>query len=210
MILDDAAIPDTLYAFVDESDPMTWNNYNLVGQLTSASYGTSVGDDSDDLLPYIRNPRAQPRFISPFVVRTLSLWGVELDAERVRRQIASDAPSRLSSVFAFGSLEDCESASRMYGWNLEEVRPFRLAEDADRRVSRVNMQIVSLARLAYAKGSLDVDMRDAIWSAYWAGDDGLALELPAPPPDIRREYSSGCLWEYLIYGRLLRCHGSDR
>ena len=195
-------VPDTFYVFVDQTSVMTWHNYNLTGTLGSMSVTPGWDDGSSAVFPYVRNPEFGLGFMSPFAVNTLSLWGVELDAERVRRLAASRSPSRLSCIYAFGAVEDCEKASRLYGWNMGEVRPFALASDPEPRIARVNMNIMSLARTAYARSALDPSSIEALWRAYWGGSEGIALELPVPPPQLRATYDSGCLWEYLIHGQL--------
>jgi hypothetical protein len=196
------SLPETVYAFVNRANPMVWHNYELIGSLISVSVTPGWDDSSEQVLPYIANPNSNLTFVSPFLVSSLAPWGVELDAERVRRVVAPGAPSRLSCIYAFGSLADCEKASHLYGWPLEEVRPFQIASGPATRIARVNMQIVSLARAAYSRGGLDPDSVDALWRAYWSGESNMIWETPLPPPNLRGRIESGCLWEYLIHGRL--------
>jgi len=205
-------VPETFYVFVDQANTMTWHNFNMVGQLCSSSFVAATepstaqdyANGTFEVLPYVSNPNYVPTFMSPFMAGILAPLGVEIDAERFRRLMAPEAPSRLLCTYAFGSYADCCEAARRYGWALGEVHEFKAVPDAYLRVRRVNMEIVSLALTAYARSATDESVRTALWSAYWNGLDNLVLELPAPPPTLRSQMASGCLWEYLIDGCVQR------
>lgn len=129
-----------------------------------------------DFLPFVPNDKASTGFLSPFTAGTINGYRVEWDAEVARKQWFSDAPSRLTAVFAFEQWQDCERVSGRYGWPLEEVRRFSIAHAL--RMRRVNMEIASLARTAYARAMLDADSLDHLWRSYWAGRPGYSIELP--------------------------------
>jgi hypothetical protein len=113
-------------------------------------------------------------------------------------------PSRMSSVFAFGTEEDCQKAHELYGWNLNQLRHFRLVCDPLTRVHRANMQIISLMRFAYPRARWNREERDAIWRHYWSGGGSLKVEVPVIRDDVpgREWFESGEIWEHLIEGRL--------
>jgi len=210
--LDRNQVPETFYVFVNQANTMTWNNFNLTGQFLSSSFvaATEPSTAQDyaegrlEILPFVRNTNYVPTFMSSFLAGILAPLGVEIDAERYRLLLAPEAPSRLSCIYAFGAPGDCEMAARHYGWPLGKVHEFKALPDEHMTVRRVNMQIVSLARTAYASSSTDESVVAALWSAYWKGLDNVVLELPSPPPTLRSQRASGCLWEYLIDGRLQR------
>jgi hypothetical protein len=68
---------------------------------------------------------------------------------------------------------------------------------------RVNMEIVSLARLAYSRAMLDQQSIEHLWRAYWSGDDNYTMELPSVDATQRETVSAGTTWEWIIDGSLL-------
>lgn len=197
--LDPADYPDPFFIFVNEASPMTWHNFNLTGSFSSSPRTGSP----DDFLMFIPNPNFTG-FISPFLHGVTNDYRLEWDAEQARRAHAPDAPSRLGAVFAFGSYADCERVATKYGWDLAQVEQFRPARGEAIAVGNVNMEIVSLMRAAYTLGSWDAQSLDAIWSAYWRGETTITVDVPAPPPQLRQQATSDCIWEYLIDGRVVR------
>lgn len=193
--LDPADYPDPFFIFVDHASPTTWHNFNLTGRFCAAlAAGTP-----DDFLMFVPNPRFAG-FISPFLNNITIDYRVEWDAEQARRFHAPDAPSRLSAVYAFGSYADCQTASQKHQWSLAEVERFRAVPDPGLRIRKVNMEIVSVMRTSYRLGTWAPDVLDTIWSAYWNGTGDVTVEVPVPPPTLRQEVPSGCIWEYLIDG----------
>jgi hypothetical protein len=193
--LDPGAYPDPFFIFVNQAAPMTWNNFNLTGTFCSVSATGSP----DDYLMFVPNPNFTG-FLSPWLHNVTSDYRLEWDAEQARRRHAPESPSRLGAVFAFGSYADCERVAQKYTWDLAEVEKFRPVPNQPIEVRQVNMEIVSLMRPAYTLGSWDAQTLDAIWSAYWGGGQTIAVDVPAPPPQLRRQETSDCIWEYLIDG----------
>lgn len=162
-----------VYVFVDDSHPATANNLR-VGSfispvLVSIDQPGFVGRyqaSEVDLLPFIPNPNAV-NALSIYTLSTINNYRVEYDAEVTRRQSYKNAPSRLTAVFAFERWEDCVTASAAHGWALQQVRRFRVALAL--RILRVNMEIVSLARLAYGRSMLDTNEVEYLWRSYWEG-----------------------------------------
>lgn len=194
-------LPRTLFVFVHQSDGQLWHDSEVKGTLRSTS-ATSGVDAGSTTVPFDAACRFDRRALGPAMTQILAPAAVERDAERWRRAVAPDAPSRLSCVFAYGSFAGCRQAQRLYGWDLGEVRPFRLASEGGSRLVRVNLGIMSLARTAYAREDLDDASREALWRSYWTGAAALDLELPGN--EGRAVVSSGHQWEYLVDGRLDR------
>jgi hypothetical protein len=208
--LEPAKYPDPFYIFVKQANFMTWHNFNL-GQFCSSAFAEATNDPTkvDDylngrleVLPFVPNP-ALTGFVSRFANNVSTYYRVEWDAEHARRVHAPEAPSRLSAVYALGSYTDCQAVAQAYGWSLEQVETFRAVEHPLLRIRRVNMEIVRLARELYSVASWGPEDIDAIWSAYWNGADDLTLDVPVPP-DRRETSSSGCIWEYLIDGCVMK------
>jgi hypothetical protein len=67
---------------------------------------------------------------------------------------------------------------------------------------RVNMEIISLARTAYARAMLDADSLDHLWRSYWTGTPDYSMELPTVDGRGREVVSVDAMWKLLIDGRL--------
>jgi hypothetical protein len=129
---------------------------------------------------------------------------VEYDAEQTRLRCNPILPSRLSAIYAFGDYESCKQVSVKYpGWSLAEVERFRLLPHLSNRVVRVNMEIVSLARVAYRSASWTAAQIEGFWRSYWSGGGSISVELPVDGVHFER-CDSGEIWEYLIEGALER------
>lgn len=154
-----------------------------------------------DYLPFALNPNSNINFISFFHRNITSEYSTEYSAEITRRRLFPTFPSRLSSCYAFGDYESCLEANRRYDWDLSSVREFVLVENQFNRVAKVNMEIVSLARLAQDISSIDEFTQKQIWSSYWTGLGNFKMELPTFD-DKTDVFESGVMWEYLIEGIL--------
>lgn len=206
----DQHVPEWLYVFVNPGSPMAVMNLDITGHYSSpvvaalaepgfpAAY--TAGDA--DFLPFIPNPRMTTGFMSPFALGAVSGYRVEFDAELMRKQHFKDAPSRLTGIFAFESLAVCQQVSeRFSGWELSNVQRFQLQDVL--RATRVNMEVVSLARFAYNRASLHATTIDQLWRAYWGGADGFTLDLPSVDAKTRETHSVGAVWEWIIDGTLV-------
>jgi hypothetical protein len=204
---------DEFYVFVDMDNPLTFHNITFTRSMSSASYPWTIQDSSLkpeylagtlDYLPFIVNERRSKLPLSSFSASIISAYRVEYDAEITRRLNFPLAPSRLSALYAFSSLDDCKEAHRLYGWDLDSVRRFRLVKDSFTKVARVNMEIVSLMRRFYHRVAWREQTIDEIWAHYWSGRGSLDVEIPvvAGGSIVHRKFSSGEIWEYLIEGRL--------
>jgi hypothetical protein len=199
------------FIFVDRTSLMTRSNYDLTGGFTSrcatmiaSTEGARQYDAGEiDRLPFKQNPDQYPD-LSPFVLRLITEQWIEYEAERLRRSLCPSAPSRLSTVYAFGDPETCVEVARQHGWDLGSVRRFKPVPDLPLRAARVNMEIVSLMRGIYRLASWQVEDSDHIWSHYWLGGENLQLETPGTEGfSMRRIWNSGVIWEWLIEGRLV-------
>ncbi len=224
-----AEIPTEFFIFVDQASFDAQHNLALTGTFMSAGFSAAfpsevpVGtmtrwspgaqapreeaqlragylDGSLDYLPYAPNDRYFG-WPTPFVSGITTDYRVEHDAEVGRRVHAPLLPSRLSATYAFGDMETCRAVSAAHGWSLSEVRRFRLRDHPHVRVARVNMEIVSLARVAYRRGTWSPEQLDSLWKSYWGSTDNISLELPIDGVSFERR-ESGTLWEYLVEGAL--------
>lgn len=207
-------MPDTFFVFANLSNTVCWHNLRFTKSITSSGFLAAMSDPAfhdayvggtANYWPFVPNQERSSGFVSLFAATAQSSYEVEYDAEYIRFREFPLLPSRLSAVYAFGSEEDCQKAHDLYGWDLSEVRRFRLVQDNQLiRVHRVNMGIVSLMRCVYPMASWSREQRDAIWRHYWAGGVTLKVEVPVICDDTPSHQSreSGEIWEYLIEGRL--------
>ncbi|HET9592612.1 MAG TPA: hypothetical protein VFP17_06830 [Solirubrobacterales bacterium] len=130
----------------------------------------------------------------------INAYRVEYDAELARRAHFKDASSRLTGIFAFGSMEVCEAVSQRHHWPLNQVQRFK--PENVLRATRVNMDIVSLARTAYRRASFTPESIHHLWRSYWGGADGYMMDLPTVDGRGREQHSVGATWEWIIDGVL--------
>jgi hypothetical protein len=198
-----------VYVFVNQASPLAVMNLRNTGTFISPVYA-AIENDSEfaiaygqgraDFLPFTPNDEVSSAFMSPFTANAICNYRAEWDAEVTRRRWFPGAPSRLTAIFAFQRPEDCEQASRKHHWPLSEVRRFRITHVL-RRI-RVNMEIVSLARTAYARAMLDAHSIERLWRSYWSGIPRLSMDLPSLDARERETTTVETLWELLIDGRL--------
>jgi hypothetical protein len=198
------------YVFVDLNNPIVKHNLSLPEKELIAPVCAALGDDrfleqyengTVDFLPFIGNKNLSTGFMSFFTNYTIRNYRVEYDAEVYRKEFFPAQPSRLSAIYAFGSVEDCLEASKRYRWPAKHIRKF--TEKRIVRSARLNMEIVSLMRDAY-RYSLSQEQINKIWDSYWRGNGSISIEYltMGPPPNIHEKRSSGVIWEHLIDGVL--------
>ena len=153
-----------------------------------------------DYLPLIPNPNTNLGLNSLFSRSITALYNTEYNAEMHRKYRHQTYPSRLSCVYAFGDYKSCIEANKKYGWDLSSVKEFKLIPHKYNKVAKVNMEIISLERMAQGQSFLDSQSIFNIWNLYWTGGGNLKLELPTL--SSKKEYESEILWEYLIEGTL--------
>jgi hypothetical protein len=173
----------------------------VIAALEDADFRAAYLAGDADFLPFIHNPGMTTGFMSPFTLGAINNYRVEHDAEQARKAHFKNAPSRLTGVFAFESLAVCEEVSRNWGWDVSTVERFKPQHVL--KQARVNMEIVSLARSAYGRASLDSGTLEQLWRAYWAGVDDFSLELPSVDLKTREVHTVGATWEWIIDGALV-------
>jgi hypothetical protein len=224
-------IPDEFFIFVNQASFWTRHNFALTGKFVSAAFGAANPDQipTGTMVAYGPAENA-PRgtealreayesgtlgylmfdinpnyfgFPTPFCASVSNDYRVEYDAEQTRLRSNPILPSRLSAIYAFGDYESCKQVSAKYPrWELAEVERFRLLPHPSNRVARVNMEIVSLARVAYRSASWTAEQIYGFWRRYWSGGGSISIELPMG--GTRERLDSGEIWEYLIEGALER------
>lgn len=208
-MLPDQTLPEWVYLFVDPSNAMAVMNLQITGQYTSPvlaaladpDFARAYEEGRADFLPFVPNSSISTAFLSPFIVGTINNYRVEYDAELARRAFYKQSPSRLTGIYAFESWTECENVSQQWGWPLEQVQRFKPLNVL--RATRVNMEIVSLARFAYARSMLDAQSVEHLWRAYWSGAEDYTMDLPSVDATQREIRSAGTIWEWIIDGALV-------
>jgi hypothetical protein len=205
------SLPEWVYVFVDRGNPIAVMNLQITGQYTSSvlaamsdpDFAAAYVEGRADFLPFVPNGSVSTDFRAPFAVGVLNDYRVEYDAELARRAYFKDAPSRLTGIYAFASMDDCRAANAKYpaNWPLDTVQRFKTENVL--RATRVNMEIPLLARIAYRRAALTPQSIDHLWRAYWSGEDDYAMDLPTVDAKEREPMSAGTIWEWIIDGSLL-------
>lgn len=206
-------VPSEFFIFVNRTLPVTRNNFEInktftsrFAELLQTPEGQQKVDRFEvDPLPFKQNPDQYP-FMSPFVMNLVAEQWIEWEAERVRRNVAPQAPSRLSALYAFEDEATCRTVAAKHSWDLASVRRFEINTSLAWRAIRVNMEVVSLMRSLYVRASWQTADADLIWSHYWLGGEDFPLEIPSTQALGQREtFHSGVIWEWLIEGQVV-CH----
>jgi len=203
-------IPDIFYIFVNQYNPITVHNLNFTKCFTSAAY--AYCGSSDDFikkylngtatyLPYKLN-EMDLKFLSPYFLSAINDYKIEYDAENYRAQNFPLYPSRFSAIYAFGDYETCELVSQKYNWDISTVKKFKLDKDLLTRVVKVNMEIISLSRLAYKISMVNNETINTIWNNYWSGNGNFQIELPSTNMH-HKIYQANDFFEYLIEGKII-------
>ena len=197
--------PEEYFIFVNQYSPFTYHNFNLTGHFVSAAFG-SIDTDSEFLPKYLKGTATYLPFqaaemdcktASPYSLTAINDYRIETDAERFRLQHHPLYPSRMSAIYAFGDFETCKAVSKKYGWDINSVRRFKLKDHPLNRVIRVNMEQISLYRMAYRHSILHNVF--SLWESYWNGSGSVIMELPSAGFKTKR-FESDVIWEYLIEG----------
>jgi hypothetical protein len=205
------SLPEFFYVFVDMDNMIT--NHNLRTTkclLSSVINGLHILEIFDgymngtiDYLPFVPNPNTTRKPMSMFENNITSEYRTEYNCEIFRKYHFPLFPSRLSAIYAFGDYESCEKAIKLYHgsydyWNLDNIKKFKIEENQFNRVVKVNMELVSWERTANRISSLNQDVEEQIWLAYWNGEVNGSFELPTI--NGREKFEVDTLWEYLIEG----------
>jgi len=206
----DLECPKEFFIFCACYNPMTVHNLTITKTFTSAAYtNCSTSDEfskkylegSVNYLPFLP-AKGDCDFLSPYCLTAINDYRIEYDAELCRRKYYPKYPSRLSASFAFGDYETCKKVADKHGWGISTVKKFKLVEHPLTRVTKVNMEIVSLARLAYRISYFDKKGADNLWKHYWDGGGNIQMELPNANLS-RTKTDSGEIFEYLIEGAVV-------
>lgn len=199
--------PNEFFIFCNRYNWVTEHNLSVTKGFTSAAYSFCDNNNaftkkylegSVNYLPFLPTT-TDCGFLSPYCLTAINDYRIEYDAEICRKRNYPKFPSRLSAIFAFGDLETCHIVAKKYGWDLSSVKKFKLVEHPLTRVIKVNMEIVSLAKLSYKISYSNAEDLDRYWRHYWSGGGAIQEELPSQNYS-RKTFDSGVIFEYLIEG----------
>jgi hypothetical protein len=179
------ALPEEFFVYVTEDDPVVrWNI-------------------EDEWLPFVPNP-SYPGFLSMQTLRTTTNYRAEYHAEVVRRRAFRTTPSRLSALFAWGSLEEARAAATSQSGGRYRRRPLKRCalRGPPLRALRANGEILPLARSLERTGASTPELVDAIWGTYWSGSGERVGFNAVSSSDLRTREETWSreepLWEWLL------------
>lgn len=117
-------------------------------------------------------------------------------------------PSRLGALYAFGDLDACMKVSKKYGWNVKEIKKFKLfsnMQDVNQLMGIVkcNMEIVSFMR-AISYEINNTEFLNKLYFDYWHCLEENVTDLKSNKAIYVEKIS-----EYLIDGILESCEFND-
>lgn len=209
--------PEFFYVFMNPGNDVVGrvlkHNFQLSKRLISASFQSFLVSPEKYIkgefqyLPFIKNENSTP-VPSPFVVHTIKNYALEYNLETYRMSYYPTFPSRLGALYAFADLDTCVKVSKKYGWDVKEIKKFKLfsgMQEAGQfmRIIKCNMEIVSFMRsLSYEIN--DAEFLNKLYFDYWHCLEGNVTDLKSNEI-IHIENIS----EYLIDGILESCEFSD-
>ncbi len=210
--------PQIFYIFIGQGNnifsQINYHNYKLTKSIMSSGFeGIIIQQDkikdfidgNIDYAPFIPNKTTlhNPSSHSMTVVNG---YNTEYILEYIRANDFKTYPSRFSCVYAFGDYESCEKASKWYGWDLKNVKKFRIKKtdgilDSCVKIVKCNMEIVT--RMWNCDiASFDRNSINKIAQAYWNGTGQIATEKQDIDTGLYTQKISDVLYEYLIEGIL--------
>jgi len=195
------------YVFLNLDNPVARQNFEASGRITSSGFSRALSktcfkkkylSGSADYLPFVPNPKTDSTATSLFSLSVSDCYRIEYNAEICRKASFSHLPSRLSCIYAFKSLEDCEKAISLYKWKEDDIKEFSLEENPLNKVHKANMEVISLVRGFGYKSCLDSSEENQLWNHYWSGGGSIKIDSP-----LVGCHESGEIWEYLIEGSLV-------
>ena len=209
--------PEFFYIFMNPGNDIVGrvlkHNFQLSKMLTSTSFQSFLVSPEKYIkgeiqyLPFIKNENST-QMPSPFVLHIIENYALEYNLEIYRMSHYQTFPSRLGALYAFADLDTCAKVSKKYGWNIKEIRKFKLFSDKQEtsklmRIVKCNMEIVSFMRsLSYE--SNDMEFLNKLYFDYWHCLEENVTDLKNDKM-IHIENIS----EYLIDGILESCEFSD-
>ena len=209
-------IPEFFYIFINQGDSIfcniNYHNYTLTSSIVSGGFYNLLVDfeKADDFIkgnityaPFIPN---KTTFSIPtsHTLGVINGYNVEYILEYYRPK---QYPSRFSCVYAFGNYESCLKASKIYDWDIKNVKKFRLKQlgiefNKCIKIVKCNMGIVTAMWKCGGISAFDDKSTRKIAEAYWSGKGKIATERSDLTTGLITQVISQELYEYLIEGVL--------
>lgn len=208
-------VPKIFYVFVGQGkfifSKANYQNYLLTKGLVSGGFKNLIerpdmmSDFNMGNIDYVPFKPNKPTFQSPtsHLMDVINTYQMEYILEYHRPKIY---PSRLSCIYAFGNYESCITASKEYGWPLENVRKFKLKKfnnefDKCVKIVKCNMEIAS--RMWHCDiSTFDRESITNMANSYWKGNGIFATERIDIESNSLIQRVGYELYEYLIEGVL--------
>jgi hypothetical protein len=207
-------LPTEFFVFITTDDLMVRWNVEILRSIDSAAVAAYASpefrlryDAGEDVwLPFVPNPNP-PNFLGSQSHRAATNYRAEYNAECVRMRQFRQAPSRLSAIFAWGSLDEArEALARNRGrYKSRPLKRCVLAAPPLRAI-RVNSEVVPIARRMEAMNASTAELIHDVWGTYWSsssrqvGFNAITGFDPLKRKDILTRAEP--LWEWLLDGSL--------
>lgn len=214
----DEELPNVFYIFIGQGrslySKINYHNYKINKTIISSGL-QGIMAQQDKIEDFIEGNIVYAPFIpnqttlnvpSSHSMAVVNGYNTEYILEYIRINYFKKYPSRFSCLYAFGDYDSCKKANKMYGWDLNNVKKFRLKNnnsvlDSCVKVVKCNMQIVT-EMWKCDISSFDRDSIDEISKAYWRGFGQVATERLDIDTGLHTQKVSDVLYEYLIEGVL--------
>lgn len=214
----DEESPKIFYIFIGQGkniySQINYHNYKLNKTIMSSGI-TGIITQQDKIKDFIDGNIIYAPFIpnkttlnnpSSHSMTVVNGYNAEYILEYVRANNFKTYPSRFSCVYAFGDYESCKIASKWYGWDLKNVKRFKIKKndnilDSCVKIVKCNMEIVT--RMWNCDiASFEPESINKIAEAYWSGVGQIATERQDIDTGLSTQKISSVLYEYLIEGIL--------
>lgn len=203
-------IPNIFYIFLDFGGFIgKSNSLNLEQKIVSSGIRNiqydnfSIKDFVEGNINYLPFTRTNLTFNSPstFMINTINNYNIEYNLELYRFNYYKQFPSRLSGIYAFGDYKSCELAAQKYKWNLKTVKRFKLNDSNIIKVTKHNMEIISLLR-HIRLSAVSKENQEYFYNQYLLGNGNVQVEATNSAQSFPTILNSGVIYEYLIEGCL--------
>lgn len=211
-------LPEYFYIFTNRYNRSLINqieNHNIAlrkGILMSSGFSNVICNLAEkresflngdmDYLPFVKGNPTTIGLNSPFMNRITERYTLEYNLEVYRKFYLKTYPSRFSGIFAFGSYEDCEKMALKNGWDIKNVKKYRLQDLGELnkyiKIIKTNFKVIGLLENLGITGVVTEDF-PKLYEHYWTGKGKITTcEIRYVDNVILPSNKCGVLYEYLI------------
>lgn len=218
------SVPEIFYVFIGQGKNLqsqaNYINYKLTKRIISSGFNSIIAspeniinfiDGNINYAPYIPN-KTTLNVPSSHMLSVVNGYTTEYALESYRYNNFKRFPSRFSCIYAFGDWQSCELANKYYGWELKDVKKFKLKDFSEVncnikfpneaiKICKCNMEIVTYL-WNHDLQFFPPEEGYKFCAYYWNGGGEVASEKLNINTKQKIITNSGVLYEYLIEGIL--------